>query len=159
MSRQNILQIFLFVVFFSIGAAALSVSILCNDLLRYYRNKHLLGTAQQALERLESLNADYDALLRQLANDPNYLNRISHAVIGAGHEEEDTTYPRLTPAQLNAARKALTEVASEQTTDPVVPSWLKRASQSRRRAALFMSGAALILISFMLFGSAKQAGG
>ena len=66
MQRQNILRTLLFAVFFSIGTAALAGSILRDDLLRYYRNKQLLRSAEETLNKLESLNADYDALLKQL---------------------------------------------------------------------------------------------
>jgi hypothetical protein len=159
MRRQNILQMFLFVIFFSIGAAALSVSVLCDDLLRYYRNRHLLKAAQEALDRLESLNADYDALLERLDTDPNLRDRLSHAVLGTEQQDQDTAYPRPTPEQLDAARRALTGDPNQQVPEPMVPGWLKRSSEPRRRVMLFVSGAVLILISFAWFGSAdKQAG-
>ena len=70
MQRQNILRTLLFVVFFGIGTAALAGSILYDDLLGYYRNKQLLRSAEETLNKLESLNADYDALLKQLEERP-----------------------------------------------------------------------------------------
>ena len=82
MRRQNIIRLFFFVVFFSIGAAALGGSILFADLLQYYNNKEMLKEKKQLSSRLKSLNADYDALLKQLNNDPNLLKRIADVTLG-----------------------------------------------------------------------------
>ena len=152
------LRMFLFVSFFSIGAAALSISMLCSDLLQYYRNKQLLKTAKESLHELELLNADYDALLQRLKNDPNLIDRISHAVLRTEQKDENTVYPRVTPEQLDAARMALTEDANEGASGPRGPRWLIRCSQPRRRTMLFFCGAALILISFIWSGSGQRAG-
>ena len=146
---------FLFVVFFSIGAAALSGSILCNDLLRYYRNKQLLKTAEVSLNQLESLNTDYDALLQQLQKDPNFVRRIAPATLGTEPEDANTVYPKATTEQLAAARKVLTEDSSQQSTEPIIPDWITRCSEPPQRVVLFLAGAFLILISFICFGPAK----
>ncbi len=81
MQKQNILRIFLFVVFFSIGAATISLSILSNDLLGYYQNKKLLKEANITLDRLISLNADYDAVYNMIEQlGPCHNNRILEAL-------------------------------------------------------------------------------
>jgi len=152
------LRMFLFVTFFSIGAAALSISMLCSDLLQYYRNKQLLKTAEESLHELEFLNADYDALLQRLKNDPNLIDRISHAVLRTEQKDENTVYPRVTPEQLDAARRALTKDLNQEISGTTGPRWLIRCSQRRRRMALFFCGAALILISFIWSGSGHRAG-
>lgn len=157
MRRQDIVRMFLFVVFFSIGAATLSISILCDDLLEYYHSKELLRAAEESLNRLKSLNTDYDILLPQLEEDPNLIERLKAAVLGTEREDDGTVYPKVTPEQLDAARKALTEDAGKQFAEPTVPGWLERCSEPRRKMMLFLSGAFLILISFMWFSSGKRA--
>ncbi|MHC4644738.1 MAG: hypothetical protein ACYTBJ_04500 [Planctomycetota bacterium] len=157
MRRQNIPRAFLFVVFFSIGAAALSGSVLCNDFLTYYRNRQLLRSVEQSLERLKSLNADYDVLLQQLKEDPNlFRDRVVPAVMGTERQDANMVYPTGTPEQLNAARKALAEELDRQSSRPEKPEWLVRCSTPRRRTMLFVAGAFLVLISFMWFGSAEK---
>jgi len=148
----------LFIVFFGIGAAALSGSILCEDLVRYYRNNQLLKAAKESLRRLEALNADYDTLLEQLQKDPNAVKRIAPATLGAEPEAEDTIYPKATAEQLAAVREALREEAGHGIGEPAMPDWLVRCSGPARRMILFLAGAFLILISFICFGSAKQEG-
>jgi hypothetical protein len=148
--------VFLFVVFFSIGAAALSASILFADLLRYYNNREMLKAEKELSSRLKSLNADYDALLKQLRNDPNLIDRIANVTLGKDDNDANTIYPKATAEQLAAARKALTEETSTEPTDTTLPQWLTRCREPRRRTMLFFAGAGLILISFICFGSAKE---
>jgi len=152
----NVIRTLLFVVFFSIGAAAMSGSVLCDDLVSHYRNKHFLKQAKRFTQRFKSLDADYYALLRQLEDDPNLIKRIAPAAIGADHNEPNTIYPRATAQELAAAKKALAEIAEQEPNEPVLPAWLARCSEPRLRTYLFISGAALILISFVCFGRIKK---
>jgi hypothetical protein len=152
----------LFALFFSVGAAALSGSLLCGDLARYYRNKQLLKTSEQYLSKLKSLNTDYDVLLRQLKNDPNLIKRIAPATLGIEPEvadskgDENTIYPKLTNEQLAAARKALEKESIQYQNEPAVPGWLTRCSEPRHRIILFFAGAGLILTSFACFAPTNK---
>lgn len=143
-------------VFFSIGVAVLSGSILCDDLIRYFHNKYLLKAAEKSLNRLESLNADYDALLEQLEKDPNLLKRIVPATLGVESADANAVYPKVAAEQLAAARKVLLEDISEKASEPVVPEWLTRCNEFHRRIMLFFAGAFLVVISFICFGSTKK---
>jgi hypothetical protein len=158
MQMQNILRTFLFVVFFGIGTAALAGSILCDDLFRYYRNKQLLRSKEEALSRLESLNADYDALLKQLEENPGLLERIAPATLGTEPNEPNTVYPKVTAEQLDAARKVLAKGSKQQPAEVEVPEWIIRCSKPSRRIILFSAGAFLILISFICFGTTGERG-
>jgi hypothetical protein len=158
MRSQDILRAFLFVCFFSIGAAVLSGAVLCDELVQYYRNKELLVAQARLIERLKSLNADYEALLDQLREDPNLVERISAVVLGADRQEPNTVYPKVTPDQLEAARQALVD-ESEQLAGQTVPVWLERSSKPTHRSALFVAGAFLVLVSFIFFGSVGKGGG
>ena len=156
MSGQNILRVLLFIVFFSIGAAALACSILSDDLLRYYQNKQILKESEELLEQLESLNIAYDALLERMENDANLVRRIAPAALGVEPADGNAIYPRAPAEQLAAAREALTEHSAPGVVAPTVPAWLIRCSEPYRRVILFLAGAFLILISFTCFGGAKE---
>jgi len=154
---QNIIRTILFAFFFSSGAASIGGSILCDDLVQYYRNRQLLKAAQQYLDRLKSLNTDYDGLLRRLETDPNLVKRIAPAALGTEPQDANTIYPRATARQLAAARKALAEAPSPlagNQTELTMPTWLGRLREPRRRIVLFFAGAGLILISFICFAPA-----
>ena len=156
MQRRNFIRMILFVVFFSIGAASLGISILCDDIVQLYRNKRLLNVTQQSLNRLESLNTDYDVLLEQLEKDPNLIKRLAPATLRTKPEDANAVYPRATPEQLAAARKALAQDPNEQSEGPMLPNWLTRCSEPRRRITLFIAGSFLVLISFTCFAPTKK---
>ncbi len=145
---RNIIRAFWFVIFFSVGAGALSVSILCSDLVRYYHNKQLLKAVEEHLNDIKSLNEDYDVLQHQLETDPNTIRRIAPVTLGTAPVDDDSISPKLTPQQLDTARRALKESMSPKTDKPAMPDWLIRCSEPRRMFVLFLAGALLILISF-----------
>ena len=156
MQGRNVIRTILFIIFFSIGAASLGISILCDDLVQYYRNRQFLRVTRQSVNRLKSLNTDYDVLLEQLEKDPNLVKRLAPATLGTEPEDANAVYPRATPEQLAAARKALMEDTNDQSAGPMLPEWLTRCSEPRRRMALFVAGSVLILISFACFTPVKQ---
>ena len=155
MQSQKILRTILFAVFFCIGAVGLSISVLCEDLLRYYRNSAALKKAEDTLERLKSLNEDYEALLQQLNQDPNLLKRVVAITLRNATHEPNTVYPEVTPEQLEAARQALMENTENKNDQPITPFWLQRSSRQPQRTALFIAGAFLIVISFVCFRTAN----
>jgi len=156
MYRQGILHLLFFAVFFSVGAVALGGAVLCNDLIQYWNNKYRVHEAEVSIKRLESLNVEYDGLLDQLEEDPDLLKRIVPVTLGTEPNDPDTAYPRARAGELAVARKALVKEMGEEPAGPSVPAWLQRCSESRKRIALFLAGAALILISLVCFTPKSQ---
>ena len=157
LQRQNILRTIFFVVFFSVGAAALSVSILCDELLLYYQNKRLLAAEEENLRRLEALDNDYDVLLEQLEKDPNFVERIAPATLGAEPADGNAIYPRASAEELAAAREVLGR-SDKQAKEVKIPGWILRCSKEPHQILLFLAGAFLILISFIFFGPVRADG-
>ncbi|MHC4187697.1 MAG: hypothetical protein ACYSRQ_05845, partial [Planctomycetota bacterium] len=96
LEMKKFIRFFWFVIFFSVGAGALSLSILTTDLMHYYQNKHLLKQSHDYHTQLESLNTDYDILLQQLENDPNIIKRIAPATLGTGPADTESISPKVT---------------------------------------------------------------
>ncbi len=155
MQNERVIRTVAFVVFFSVGAAVLSATTLCDDLLEYYYYKGLLAQAENHLKKLESLNTDYDTLLAQIEGNPKELARLAPATLGIEVNEPNTVYPRATAGKLAAARRALVEEPNETTITQGVPPWLCLSCRWPRRHILFISGAILVLISFVFFGPTK----
>ena len=162
MQGRSVIRAVLFVLFFSIGTASLSSSILCDDLVWHYQKKDLLARAQESVRRLKSLNAEYDILIKTLEADPNLIvERLAPATFGPDPNlpDSNTVYPRATPEQLAAARRALmaelNESAPGRAPAQTMPQWLSRCSEPRRRTMLFICGVVLILTSFVCFRPAK----
>jgi hypothetical protein len=158
MQRQGILLLLFFVVFFSVGAAALGGAVLCDDFIQYCRNRSLLQEAQGSLKRLESLNTEYDALLAELEKDPDLLKRIVPVTLGTEPNDPNTVYPKARAGELAIARRTLMAEAEEEPAAPAIPTWLQRCSDPPKRIALFIAGASLVLISLVCFtpGAAEE---
>ncbi len=157
MQSQSILHFLFFVVFFSVGAAALGGAVLCDDLILYCRNRRLISTAELSLNRLDSLNQEYDALLDELEKDPNLVKRIAPATLGTGPGDPNAVYPKAKVRELALARKALLDLAGRDEQGPAVPAWLQRCSEPSRKLGLFVAGAGLVLVSLVFF-TPKRAG-
>ena len=155
MNVKEIIRVIFFILFFSIGAASMGVSVLCEDLLDYYQNLRYIDSARQSIEKVRALTEDYDALLSQLENDPNLVRRLIQATVGIEQDEPNTVHPRATPEELAAARDALTN-ADEKSAQPDIPRWLIRSIKPQKRRMLFLSGIALILIAFVCFRPAPS---
>ena len=156
MQSERVIRAIVFVVFFSIGAAVLSATILCEDFLEYFHYKSMLGQAQGHLDKLQSLNADYDTLLGQLEGDPCQLARLAPATLGIEPNEPNTAYPRASADKLVAARRALSEEPNEPPANDGTPPWIGPCCQWPRRHLLFFCGATLVLISFIFFGPTRK---
>jgi hypothetical protein len=156
MLRQSIFHLLLFVVFFSIGAGALGVAVLCDDFVQYCRNKHLVREAEASVQRLKSLNADYDGLLEQLENDPDLLKRIAPVTLGTQPDDPCAIHPRARAEELAVARRALVEQAGQEQTETPIPGWLQRCSEPTKRIVLFIAGAGLVLISLVCFAPEER---
>jgi len=160
MQGRNVIRAILFVLFFSIGAGSLSVSVLCDDLVQHYRNAELLRAAEESLGRLKSLDADYGIKRLQVdPNDPNSVKHLAGVTLGPEHHEPNTVYPRATAKLLEAIEGALADEssrpASGQSQSPL-PRWLSRCNEPRRKMALFFCGVVLILTSLVCFGPRKD---
>jgi len=155
MQGQNIIRTLLFIVFFSIGTAAMAASVLCDDLVRYYCSRHYRNQAERLTSKLKALNDDYYAVLIRMEDDPNLIKRLAPAALGAEPTDANTIFPRATPQELAEAKKALAKIAAAEPNEPAMPVWLERCREPKHRIYLFAAGAALILVSFACFGRLK----
>ncbi|MCK4959920.1 MAG: hypothetical protein KAT00_10980, partial [Planctomycetes bacterium] len=143
----------LFCVFFSVGASAIVLSILTDELQQLYDGRAVLQNQQADSDRIAALIDDYDGQIRFINEDPNVLKRLEHATFGTEPVAEDTAFPRASDERLEAARKALLEETDTQQDSSAPPAWLERCTQPRFRQSLFIAGAGLVLITFIFFGT------
>ena len=153
---QGIIRFFVFCVFFAIGLSALGLSILCDELVSYYRSRDMLYAVEASNEKLRSLDEDYDVLLEQLRANPGLLKRAARVTLGSAAEDVNAVYPQATAEELAAARAALMRDSDKASVEVMLPEWLERVKQPRRQFGLFLSGAALILIAFIFFGPIRK---
>lgn len=140
-----------FIGFLGIGAAAMSLAFLTDDLVRYYNRKAQLAYAQQMANWLEQLNNEYQLLISQLQQDPNILKRVAPAVLGIWPSEPNTAYPQANPQDLLAARQTFLLRRPVPQRPVEIPLWLQRCQRPVYRWAIILLGAGLVLVSFIWF--------
>ncbi len=153
MSRMAaVLRFVLFCIFFSIGASAIVLSILTDEIQQLYDGRAVLQKQQADNDKIAVLIDDYDGQIRFINQDPNVLQRLERSTFGTEPVAEDTAFPRASDERLEAARKALLEEMDTKQDSPT-PGWLQRCTQPRFRQSLFIAGAGLVLITFIFFGT------
>jgi hypothetical protein len=151
MHWQDAFHILVFVIFFGIGAVGLGGSVLCEDVIRYCRDKNEVKESQKSIDRLTLLNKEYDTLLEQLNKDPEPFKRIAGPTLGREPNEPETAYPKAKAEELRIARQSLLDQAGRDRPAIEVPDWLLRCAEPRHRIGLFVAGASLIIISMVCF--------
>lgn len=124
--------------------------------MKYFENTQLLEESTASVEKLESLISDYEELLKQRQDDPNLVKRIIAVTMGGDVNEPNTAYPKLTANELQAAKITLAKQQKEIKKKKVVPEFLVRCNEPRRRIGLFLAGASLVMVSFICFSPIKK---
>ena len=146
----------LFCVFFAVGASAISLSILVEETLQRGSNMFLLEKIQAENEKIESLTSDYESQIEQIKTNPEVLQRLKQITMGSRPTAEDTAFPRVSERQLAIATRALMAELGETKRQPNHPEWLVRCCRVKERKTLFFTGAGLILVAFIFFGTPRN---
>jgi len=147
MQIQNLIKTWLFIIFFSAAAITLAIAMLTDELMTYAKNKQLLNKQLAVSQKLQSINNDYDALLKQISQNPNLLDRVTKTV--PQNDDPNMLYPAATDQQLLKTETLLQKL--NQKKPEAIPIWLQRCSNKKNRAILFVCGALLATIAFGCF--------
>jgi len=154
-----IIRFLLFCLFFTVGAGAITLSILIDpEMTTFFQNRQILGEIKRENQRIQDLTEKYQAQIDLIQNNPDILRRLERVTFGkAHHTEEDPS------ASLTADNKALLEAAQsvmddlkEKPAEPQMPQWFQRCRQSNTRTALFAAGSGLVLLTFLFYGSPSK---
>ena len=148
-------KLLIFVILFTVGASAIGISALCDDILLYYRNQQNLAKIENKIDSLLSLNKVYDSLLTRIKNNTDIIHSIAPAVLGIKPKDPNTIYPIAAMPEIKAAEQILKKHTKNKTQIPDMPNWLIRISQHKRKTGLFAAGGILVLISLIYFGLTK----
>ncbi len=146
----------LFCVFFAAGVGAIALSILVDEAQSYYNSKDLLAKTESDNEKVQSLDADYDVLIKHIQQNPQVLKRLKRVTLGQEPQTEDTVFPKVSQQQLEAASQALLGDLQSSLIKPCIPQWLRHCAEPRSRHILFFSGAGLVLVAFVFFGTPSR---
>jgi hypothetical protein len=155
MRKADVWRTVFFCLFVGTGLAALTVSILADELLELYLYKLEIKKNQLANQHLQKLSAEYESVLKQIEDDPNILARLAGVGLGAEPNSVDTAYPKVPEHTRLAAEKILRNRQPDADT-PSPPAWLTRCNKPLPRTIMFFCSAGLIIVSFICFGTKKQ---
>ena len=146
----------LFAVFFLAGTSAIVLSILADpELKEYYQSRAALAQIQRQNERILSLTSQYEILIGRIESEPNILDRLIPLTFGHKPQATDTAFPQVQNHTLQTeTEKLLKQIESTPPAEPI-PAWFARILEPKIRRGLFLSGAGLVLITCIFFGTTK----
>ena len=146
----------LFGAFFLAGAGAIVLSILAKpELEEYYQSRAALAQIQRQNEKIVSLTGQYDTLIGRIESEPNILDRLIPLTFGHKPHATDTAFPQVQNHALQTeTEKLLKQIENTPPAEPM-PAWFARILEPKIRRGLFLSGAGLVLITCIFFGTTK----
>ena len=155
---MQFIRYIVFCVFFAAGAGAIALSFLVDsEMTNYFRSRAGLDKTLKDNEKIQSLISQYQDQITLIEREPNVLSRLQDVAMGRIPEQHaDVVYPSGYNPKLTAATRQVLDEAEPTDPNAGTPAWVGRCAQSKIRSALFLSGAGLILITFMLFGSSTK---
>ena len=152
----SILRYLFFCIFFVLGASAIALSILSDEIVENYENIDNLKLTEENSQKLERLIKAYDLQLEQVKNDPEVLERLSKRILGAESEDDGGAEIMATQEELRIATEILKGPSDPNEAVGAIRVYAERATEKPVKQGLFFSGSGLILIAFIFFGAPKQ---
>lgn len=155
---MRLVRYLLFCFFFAVGAGAVALAVLADEIREYCQGRNLLAKTLAENEDIQFLTIEYEAQIHEIRNDPNIVGRLRRVTLGREPGAEDTAFPRASEELLTEAGAAV--LADLRTPRPArkIPTWAERISEPNIRYSLFFAGAGLVLVTFIFFGApAKKA--
>jgi hypothetical protein len=147
-----------FCVFFAAGTVAIALSFLIQpELTNYFQSVALLEKTIKDNEKIQSLIDQYNSQNTLIEKEPNVLARLQQVALGqTPPQQEGIISPSDYNLQLAALAKQVLEENSPADPNAYNPLWVRRCVDVRYRSTLYLSGAGLLLITFMFFGSSRK---
>ena len=149
-----ILRYGLFCVFFTIGAGAVTLSILIDpELSTCFQNRQMLDRIGRDNDKIRDLTEQYQAQIDLIRSEPNVLTRLEHVTFGNTAGSQQPALPAASSRALKQTAQSVLAELKAAPPEPALPDWFGRCRKPNTRTALFAAGAGLILITFLFFGS------
>lgn len=145
-----------FCLFFSLGAGAMTLSFMAPELLANLKSIEYLNKTEYNNEKLKEMIDIYQRKIDMIENDPQALERLKRKTFGIEPSDDSTVFPKATLEELELADAALKTEINKPADNNKLAIYLERSAEPIAKKGLFLAGAALILISFVSFGTIKE---
>ncbi|MHC5060428.1 MAG: hypothetical protein ACYTFK_05020 [Planctomycetota bacterium] len=153
---MRLVRYVLFCLFFAVGAGAVALAVLADEVHNYYEGRSLLEKTLADNENIQFLTIEYEAQIDEIRKDPNIVARLRRVVLGLESSDEDTAFPTASQELLAEAGAAVLEDLQADKSAREIPKWVKRISEPKVRRSLFLAGAGLVLVTFIFFGAPAE---
>jgi len=151
------IRFLLFTVFFLAGAFAIVLSMLARpELYDYYQSRAALEQIHAQNKRIVDLTEQYAARIALIESNPDILSRFSISTFGRKPEAPDTVFPPEASEKLKAETEKILKAETAPSPVEPLPGWMHRIIRASTRMALFLAGAALIMVTFIFFGTPRS---
>lgn len=134
----------------------MTLSFLAGEIKDNYQSIDKLKHTEDDNKKLRQLIVTYEKQIAAAENDPEMLKRLQKKILRTGELQEDAALPQAPEDLIKLARKALSENDRIAAAPSKLRKYIERSAEKRNRMGLFYSGAALILIAFIFFGTPKK---
>jgi len=145
-----------FCLFFAVGAGSMTLSFIAPELLKNYKSIDQLRLSEANNEKLQQLINTYDKQIEMAMTDPEILARLEEKIFGTESTHENAAFPQSSEGLTKLARKALSETDQNVAPPTKFRKYIEHSADKKNRLGLLYSGAALILIAFICFGTPKR---
>ena len=150
---MRIVRYILFCLFFAVGAGAVALAVLADEIRDYCQGGVLLAETLAENEDIRFLTVEYAAQIDEIRKDPNILGRLERVTLGRRGDAEETVFPTASEKLLTEAGTAVLEDLQADRPVYKIPTWVERISEPNIRYSLFFAGAGLVLVTFIFFGA------
>ena len=90
-----IIRFLLFCLFFTVGAGAITLSILIDpEMTTFFQNRQILGEIERENQRIQDLTEKYQAQIDLIQNNPDILRRLERVTFAKHIIPKKTPRPR-----------------------------------------------------------------
>lgn len=147
----------LFSIFALVGILSVFLAVIGPEVKNLYKIRAATRQSEQNNAKIEQIANDHQDLINLINQDPNILSRLAPAELGENVRDPNNPIVAVTQKSLVQAKEVLDEMDTENqsASNENIPNWLLRATLKSSRIVLFISGASLMLISFVCFSGRK----
>jgi len=150
---MGLVRYVLFCLFFAVGAGAVALAVLADEIRDYCQGSSLLAETLTENEDIQFLTIEYAAQIDEIRKDPNIVGRLERVTLGRQPDEADTAFPTASEKLLSEAGSAVLKGLRTDSPARRIPAWVSRISEPNIRYSLFFAGAGLVLVTFIFFGA------
>ncbi len=152
MRKNNLINLILFMICFTIGISAIFCAICCDEILNYFQQNIRTAQLTEANIAIKEMDQRTIALISQIEENPEILKRLVPITMGIDPNEPNIISPTVSNYNYQLAKGIIATQKKKDIHRTSIPNWLLRCNSPTSRKILFFAGCGMILVCFTFFG-------